>query len=114
MRWLIGAVVLLVVAIALDLGLLAYSMYALIGVILLSRLTVNIWSGNLKAKRELSREKLKIGDTTAVVIVLENRSWLPIPWMLIEDLLPRRALIHDPPNLRITGRRLQLAAFRGR
>jgi uncharacterized protein (DUF58 family) len=114
MRWLIGAVVLLIVAIAFDLGLLAYSMYALIGVILVSRLMVNVWSGNLTAKRELSREKLKIGDSTAVVIVLENRSWLPIPWMLIEDLLPRRALIHDPPNLKITGRRLQLAAFRGR
>jgi uncharacterized protein (DUF58 family) len=114
MRWLIGAVVLLVVAVALGLGLLAYAMYALVGVIVISRLFVNGWSGNLSAQRELSREKLKIGDSTAVVIVLENRSWLPIPWLLVEDLLPRRALIHTPPNLQITGRRLQLISFRGR
>ncbi|MEX0586882.1 MAG: DUF58 domain-containing protein [Pirellulales bacterium] len=106
--------VLLVVAVALDLGLLAYSMYVLLGVILASRLLVNGWSGNLAAMRELSRERLKIGDSTAVVIVLENRSWWPIPWMLVEDLLPRRALIHSPPNLQITGRRLQLVSFRGR
>src|SRR4051812_17133533 len=114
MRWLIGAVVLLAVAVALNLGLLAYSMYALLGVILFSRLLVNGWSGNLAATREISREQLKIGDSTAVVIVLENRSRMPIPWLLVEDLLPRRALIHSPPNLQITGRRLQLVSFRGR
>jgi uncharacterized protein (DUF58 family) len=33
---------------------------------------------------------------------------------LVEDLLPRRALIHSPPNLQINGRRLQLVSFRGR
>jgi uncharacterized protein (DUF58 family) len=114
MRWLIGAVALLVVAVVLKLGLFAYAMYALVGVILLSRLLVNGWSGNLAASREMSRERIKIGDSTAVVIVLENRSWLPIPWLLLEDLLPRRALIHSPPNLQVTGRRLQLVSFRGR
>lgn len=114
MRWLIGAMFLLVVAMVFNLGLLAYSMYALLGVIAASRLLVNGWSGNLSAVREVSREKIKIGDSTAVVITLENRHWLPIPWLLVEDLLPRRALIHSPPNLQINGRRLQLVSFRGR
>jgi uncharacterized protein (DUF58 family) len=114
MRWLILAVALLVVALVLKLGLFAYAMYALVGVILASRLLVNGWSGNLAAMREMSRERMRIGDTTAVVIVLENRGWLPIPWLLVEDLLPRKALIHSPPNLQITGRRLQLVSFRGR
>jgi uncharacterized protein (DUF58 family) len=114
MRWLIAALALLVVAVVLKLGLFAYAMYALVGVILLSRVLVNGWSSNLSATREISRERIKIGDSTAVVIVLENRSWLPIPWLLVEDLLPRRALIHVPPNLQVTGRRLQLVSFRGR
>src|SRR6185369_209416 len=48
------------------------------------------------------------------VTVLENRSWIPVPWMLVEDLLPRRALIRSPPNLQITGRRLHLVSFRGK
>jgi uncharacterized protein (DUF58 family) len=113
MRWLVGALILLVVAVALQLGLFAYAMYVLLGVILASRVLVNGWSGNLTATRQMSRDRLKIGDSTAVVIVLENRNWLPIPWLLTEDLLPRRALIHIPPNLQITGRRLQLASFRG-
>jgi uncharacterized protein (DUF58 family) len=62
----------------------------------------------------MSRERVKIGESTAIVIVLQNKSWLPIPWLLLEDLLPRRALIHSPPNLQVTGRRLQLGSFRGR
>jgi uncharacterized protein (DUF58 family) len=114
MRWLVGAVLLLLVALALQLGLFAYAMYVLLGVIVLSRVLVNGWSGNLSASREMSRDRLKIGDTAAVVVVLENRHWLPVPWMLVEDLLPRRALIHSPPNLELKGRRLQLVSFRGR
>jgi uncharacterized protein (DUF58 family) len=107
-------VALLVVAVVLKLGLFAYAMYVLLGVIIVSRVLVNGWSGELAATREMSRDRIKIGDATAVVIVLENRNWLPIPWLLVEDLLPRRALIHMPPNLQITGRRLQLVSFRGR
>jgi uncharacterized protein (DUF58 family) len=114
MRWLIGAVALLVVAIALDLGLFAYAMYALLGVIVASRLLVNGWSGNLVATREMNRDRVKIGDKTAVVIVLANRNRLPIPWLLVEDLLPRSALIHNPPKLQISGRRLKIMSFRGR
>lgn len=114
MRWIILAVALLVAAIALHLGLFAYAMYALVGVIIVSRLLVNGWSGNLSATREMSRERAKIGDAVAVVIVLENNSWLPIPWLLVEDLLPRSALIHSPPNLQVAGRRLQLVSLPGR
>jgi hypothetical protein len=39
MRWLIGAFALLLLAILFDLGLLAYAMYALLGVIAVSRLS---------------------------------------------------------------------------
>jgi uncharacterized protein (DUF58 family) len=89
-------------------------MYALIGVIAISRKLADTWSGHLTATREVSRERVKIGETVAVVTVLENKSWLPVPWLLLEDLLPRRALLFDPPTLQVTGRRLQLASFRGR
>jgi len=106
--------VVLLLAVALNLGLLAYAMYALIGAILLSRFLADRWSANLYATRETNRDRVRIGDSVAVVTVIENRYWLPIPWLLLEDLLPRRALIHSPPNLQVTGRRLQLISFRGR
>src|SRR5262245_6081455 len=114
MRWLLGAAALLIAAIVLDLGLLAYAMYALVAVIVVSRKLADAWSGHLAATRQMNVERVRIGDTVAVVTVLENKSWLPVPWLLLEDLLPRRALIHSPPNLQVTGRRLQLVSFRGR
>ena len=114
MRWLVGAAMLLVVAALLGLGLLAYAMYALIGVIALSRVLANLWSRELTATREMSRDQVKLGETIAVVTVLENRSWFPVPWLLLEDLLPRRALMFDTPASQIIGRRLQLVSFRGR
>jgi uncharacterized protein (DUF58 family) len=114
MRWLIVATAVLALALVLDLGLLAYAMYALIGVIAISRKLADVWSGHLSATREISRTQVTIGESVAVVTTLENKSWLPVPWLLLEDLLPRRALIFDPPTLQITGRRLQLVSFRGR
>jgi uncharacterized protein (DUF58 family) len=114
MRWFLGAVLLLVVAIALDLGLLAYAMYALVGVIVTSRLLADNWSAHLAATREMNRDEVQLGETVAVVVVLANRRRLPIPWLLVEDLLPRRALIHRPPQLAVVGRRLQLISFRGK
>ena len=62
--------------------------------------------------RECNRYSAQVGDTVAVVVTIENRGWLPIAWVLVEDLLPRACLDFDPPSLRVTGRRLQLAMFR--
>jgi uncharacterized protein (DUF58 family) len=114
MRWLIGAIGLLLLAVLLNLGLFAYAMYSLLGVILMSRWLADRWSAHLAATRQINRDEVQLGDTVAVVIVLENRRRLPIPWLLVEDLLPRRALIHRPPQLQVVGRRLQLVSFRGR
>jgi uncharacterized protein (DUF58 family) len=114
MRWLVVSIAFLLVALALNLGLLAYAMYALLGLIVASRSLADRWSAELTATRSINRDHVKIGDSIAVVTVIENRGWLPVPWLLLEDLLPRKALIHNPPNLQITGRRLQLVSFRGR
>ena len=113
MRWFVGAIMLLLFAILLDFGLLAYAMYALLGAMVLSRWLADRWSEQLSATRETNRDQVEIGDTVAVVVTLENNGWLPIPWMLLEDLLPRKAMIHNPPNLQVIGRRLQFVSFRG-
>lgn len=114
MRWLIGAILMLLLALALDFGLLAYAMYALLGVIALSRWFADSWSANLMATRETNRDRVEVGESVAVVIRLANRGWLPIPWLLLEDLLPRAAMVFNPPNLQTLGRRLQLVSFRGK
>jgi len=114
MKWFLGSLALLVLALAFRLGLLAYAMYALLGVMLLSRFLARSWSEQLAATRECNRLSANIGERVAVVITVENRGALPIAWLLLEDLLPRHALVYDPPSLRVEGRRLHLAMFRGR
>lgn len=114
MKWFLGALLLLVVALAFDLGLMAYAMYALLGVMVVSRFLARTWSENLSATRECNRLAANVGETVAVVVTIENKGALPIAWVLAEDLLPRHALIYEPPSLRTSGRRLQLAMFQRR
>ncbi len=116
MRWFAGALVLLIVALAFDFGLLAYAMYALLGVMIASRVLTRLWAESLAAQRECNRFEADVGDTVAVVIHVENRGALPIPWLLLEDLLPADAIASQPPRLAVVGKRLELAmlASRGR
>ena len=37
------------------------------------------------------------------MITLENTGRLPVVWVLVEDLLPRRALLYQPPSLQVAG-----------
>ena len=47
MRWYLGAILLLVIALAFGLSLLAYAMYALLGVMLVSRAISRAWMAPL-------------------------------------------------------------------
>ncbi|MEX2176079.1 MAG: DUF58 domain-containing protein [Pirellulaceae bacterium] len=114
MIWWAGAILLLVVAIVFDLGLLAYAMYVLLAVMLVSRFLTRRWTESLSAKRECNRLAAEIGETVAVMVTLQNTGNLPIAWVLAEDLLPSEALLYDPPRLKVTGRRVNLAMLKGR
>ncbi len=114
MKWFAGACLLLLVALVFNLGLLAYAMYALLGVMITSRFLTRAWAESLSASRECNRVTANVGDTVAVVINVDNRGGLPVPWVLLEDLLPRHALVPPPPRLGVKGRRLQLAMLGGR
>jgi len=112
MNWLVGAILILILALIFDFGLLAYAMYALLGVLLVSRFLTRTWAESLSAERECNRLTANVGDSVAVIVNIENSGRFPVPWLLAEDLLPRRALLHDPPNLRVTGRRVRLAMLK--
>lgn len=112
MRWLAGVLVLLLVTLVFGLGLLVYAMYALLGVLLVSRWLTHRWSQALSAWRQCNQFALEVGDMVTVVVRVENRSRLWIPWVLIEDLLPRHALLPPPGRLQVRGRRLHLMSLR--
>ena len=113
MKWFVGAILLLVVALIFDLSLLTYAMYALLGLMVVSRLLARAWSENLESQRQCDKLTANVGDTVTILIKIANRSKLPIAWVLIEDLLPPKALITDPPSLDVQGERIQLMRVRG-
>jgi uncharacterized repeat protein (TIGR01451 family) len=112
MKWLAGAILLLVFSILFGLDLLAYAMYVLLAVMLVSRFVTRQWAESLAASRECNRLAAEIGDNVAVVVTLKNTGRWPVAWVLLEDLLPREALMFDPPRLRVVGRRVQLTMLR--
>ncbi len=113
MRWFLGAILLLAIGIAFQLGLLVYAMYVLLGVMLVSRYLAREWIENITAVRECSRLTAQIGEKVAVIVNIHNRGKLPVAWLLVEDAVPRDALLQRPPRISLDGRRvniLQLAA----
>jgi uncharacterized protein (DUF58 family) len=113
MIWFALAALILLISLIFRLGLLAYAMYALLAIVLISRWLTKQWAESLTAERECNRLVADVGDVVAVVIQIRNQSKLPIPWMLVEDLLPRHALLFQPPNLRVLGRRVLLTSLLG-
>jgi uncharacterized protein (DUF58 family) len=108
MRWLLGALLLLLLALLLGMDLLAYALYALVAVLLSSRWLASRWAQAAAAQREGSRWQVEIGQKVALVVTLRNTSRWPILWLLVEDLLPPEALIHVPPRLVVEGARVRL------
>ncbi len=112
MIWYAGAILILLFALIFKLSLLAYAMYALLAVMLVSRWLTRSWAASLSAKRQVDKLAAEVGDTISVELTIENHGKLPIAWVLLEDLLPREALMYDPPRLAVTGRRIELTMMK--
>jgi len=108
MKWFFGAAVLLLTALLLESGLLAYAMYVLLAVLIISRALARVWIEGISASRKCAQQTAEIGESVQVDITVRNAGWLPVPWVLLEDLLPQAALEQKPPRLRIKGKRLQI------
>ena len=125
MKWFLGAILFLLVALVLQSGLLAYAMYVLLAVMIISRVLARNWLGKVTARRTSDPLTVRggedgplfrtaeIGDEVNVEITIGNSGWLPVPWVLLEDMLPRQALAQKPPRLRVRGKRLQIRMLPG-
>lgn len=108
MRWFLGAISLLAIGIAFQMGLLVYAMYVLLGVMLVSRYLAREWVEKITAVRECSRLTAQIGDKVAVVVNIMNAGKLPVPWLIVEDSVPKEALAQRPPRLSLDGKRINI------
>ncbi|HVS40462.1 MAG TPA: DUF58 domain-containing protein [Gemmataceae bacterium] len=130
MLWYIAVAVILLAALLLDAGLLAYSMYVLLGLLLLTRFLARSWINHLSASRtctpprsesseeddkdEKDRHNLtaEVGDRVKVRVTVRNSGRLPVPWVVLEDVLPQEALDKRFPKLKVKGKRLGIAMLR--
>jgi uncharacterized protein (DUF58 family) len=108
MKWILGSMVLLIVGLVLQLSLLVYAMYVLLGTLWLSRFFTRTWTEQLVARRICERVVFEIGESTGVTVEIENTGRLAIPWLIIEDSLPYEALAERPFRIEVEGGRLDL------
>jgi uncharacterized protein (DUF58 family) len=114
MKWFLGALLLLLAALLLESGLLAYAMYVLLGLLIVSRVLARSWISNLTASRACDRVTAEVGETVAVNITVKNTGLLPVPWLLLEDMLPGKAISVTHPRLRVKKKRMQIAMLGSR
>ena len=108
MKWILGTLALLVLGLVFKLSLLVFAMYVLLGILLLSRFFTRTWTEKIVVSRHTLAEVFEIGERTEVSVEIENRGPLTIPWLIIEDSLPRDALRQNPPRIKVEGGRLEL------
>jgi uncharacterized protein (DUF58 family) len=109
MKWLLGFLFLLLAALLLESGLLAYSMYVLLALLLLSRLLTTTWIASLTATRQCDASEIEAGDSVSVHIKVKNHGVFPVLWLLLEDLLPARTTVDTRKRLRVKKKRLKMA-----
>ena len=95
MKWIFAAILLLFVALALNLTLLVYAMYAIIAILIISKWITSRWTESIQAIRVCEIQMAKIGDNVPVMIKLKHVGKFPIAWVLVEDMIEQRALVRN-------------------
>jgi hypothetical protein len=112
MKWILGTLALLVLGLVLQLSLLVYAMYVLLGILLLSRFFTRAWTEKIVVNRQVGGDVFEIGESTEVTVEIENRGPLTVPWLIIEDSLPREAMTQMPHRIRVEGDRLEMTRLK--
>jgi uncharacterized repeat protein (TIGR01451 family) len=110
MKWYFAAALLLLAALLLESSLLAYATYVLLGVLVVSRLLAWTWLDNITVTRECADTVVEVGAKVVVTVTLRNTGAFPVPWVLVEDMLPPTAL--EQRRLSVKGKRLKIALIR--
>ncbi|MFN5468631.1 MAG: DUF58 domain-containing protein [Pirellulaceae bacterium] len=82
---------LLLIGLVFQASVLVYAAGAMVLLFGGSRFLVERWVRALAAQRQAIRGEMEVGQSTSVGVQLTNRSRWWIPWVLIEDVLPRSA-----------------------
>lgn len=112
MKWILSTLSLLLLGLIFRLNLLVFAMYALLGILLLSRFFTRQWTEKIAVRRRCSGDVFEIGESCDVSVEIKNDSPLSVPWLLIEDALSRDALSGTPPRTKVEGGRLDIVRLK--
>lgn len=113
MIWILAGIIAFVLALVFKLSLLLYALYSIAAISLLSRWLSKTWAESLQAERDFGQLNAEIGDRIPVIITVKNTGSIPVLWLLVEDLLPKDAMIHKPPRLDVHGTRVAVTKING-
>jgi uncharacterized repeat protein (TIGR01451 family) len=111
--WFVGTLLLLLLALVLPSDLLTYAAYVLLGLLLSSRWLARSSLQHLTVQRRVTAREVEPGDTVAIRVTVHNSGWLPVLWVILEDLLPARALLENRARLHVKKKRIKIAFIRG-
>jgi uncharacterized protein (DUF58 family) len=114
MKWFLGVILMLLAALVLQSSLLAYAMYVMLAVMVISRFLARNWIQHLSASRECGQLTAEAGDTVAVNVAVQNRGWLRVAWVLLEDMLPAKAVAVGEERIKVKGKRIRLGTIAAR
>lgn len=103
---------LLAIAYLFNLGILVYAVYAMVAIFFVSHLFSTGWVDSLAAHRDIKKTEVEIGTTVPVMVYVRNQGRLPIAWVLLEDVLSRRAVSKKGNQIELTGCRMEVTEFK--
>jgi uncharacterized protein (DUF58 family) len=80
-------------------------------VIEVSRYLSKHWVEAITVDRQPHRSEIQVGESIAVGLQIRNNSGYWIPWIILEDRLPRAALHSPPKALDLVGKPIRLQSF---
>ncbi len=82
-----AAAVFLIIAVVFKVGFFAYAFYAMVLVALVAYAMTHLGLDGLQTDRHLTTRQAQLGEEAVVTVGVRNTRPLPLPWVVMEDLL---------------------------
>ena len=83
MKWFVGVGLLLLLSQLMQSDMLAYAMYTLLTLMVVSRLLAQSWIQHLTADRKCNRLTAEVGESVFVHVAVLNRVKRPVPGVFL-------------------------------
>ncbi|MFN5290862.1 MAG: DUF58 domain-containing protein [Planctomycetia bacterium] len=111
MYWVLGFLLIWVFSQLAGSGLLAFASYLLLLVYFCSRFLAWHWANGLRIERKMKCRIAEVGEKVRVKVRISYQGVIPIPWVILEDLLPESAIDPRHPFLKLKGKRFKVLSL---